>query len=101
MAEARVRVDERPANEQVQDVISALQSVLPLSVQQIKLLIKVPAKFTGKVYGRLKSLGEMLSVKWQEDGTLVAKVQVPASAEAKFYDVINSLTGGEVVIEKE
>lgn len=100
MHEAKVKVDTRPANQQVEGIIKALKPIIPLSIEEVKVVIKIPAKYAGKAFNKLASF-DMQNVKWNEDGSLSAEIRLPAGMEPEFYNLVNSITRGEGVIAKK
>ena len=95
--EAKVKIDEfKKAEEQVKDIISKINRVLPIRYEIRDVEIRIPAKFAGKTYSTLKQFGTMLKDEWQNDGSLVAVVEIPAGIQEEFFDKLNGLDHGEV-----
>ena len=61
-----------------------------------KISYTVPAEFTGSAYAVLKRNGKILKEDWQNDGSLVVNLEVPAGLQNKLFDDINHLTQGRV-----
>ena len=102
MEQARVHVDPfKPAEQQVESVIKSIQSVLPLSVEEITIIIDIPAKYSGHAFGVIKEIGTVEEQQWANDGSLHAKLRFPAGMKEKVYSKLNSITEGNVrIIEK-
>ncbi len=95
-----VKIDEfKPAEQQIQDIARQINDVLPLKFEVRELSVKIPAEFAGKVFGSLKQLARILSSDWLEDGSLLAKVEMPAGMQPDFEDQVNELTHGNVEIK--
>ena len=95
--EAKIRIDNyKSAEEQIQDIISQLKTILPIKFEVRTLMIKVPAQYAAKSYNSLKLYGKLLKEEWQNDGGLVAVVEIPAGLQEEFFDKLNGLTKGEV-----
>lgn len=59
----------RPAEEQLQNVVDALRPIMPLKSQNVILQIKVPAQYSSKSIGLLKSFGKLSKEHWLPDGS--------------------------------
>jgi ribosome maturation protein SDO1 len=97
MEEAKVHLDPfKPAEEQLQDVITALRPLLPIKIQNITIQVHLPATEVGKAYGTCKGFGTLRSEEWQRDGSWVGTIEMPAGMQAEFYDELNRRTHGNV-----
>lgn len=97
MEEAKVHIDPfKPAEEQLNDVITALRPLLPIRIQNITIQVHLPATEVGKAYGTCKSFGLLRSEEWQKDGSWVGVIEMPAGMQSEFYDELNRRTHGNV-----
>ena len=103
MEEAKVNINEfKGAEEQVQDIVTKLRAILPISYEIKILAIKIPAQFTGQSYSTLKKFGNLIKEDWLNDGSLLVTVEVPAGLQNDLFDGLNNLTHGQIeVTEKE
>ena len=85
----------KPAEEQMMDAIELLREVIPISIQQTKVAVKIPALHASRGYGLLKEYN-VQKEEWANDGSLVAVLEMPAGVQAEFFDRLNKLTGGQV-----
>ncbi|RME54650.1 ribosome assembly factor SBDS [Candidatus Woesearchaeota archaeon] len=100
MDEARVKVDEFKSPEaQVKDVAKKLMELLPLRFEVREVAIKLPANVAGKSYPTLKKYGKLLKDEWQNDGSLVAVLEIPAGLQPELEDDLNKLSQGDVEIK--
>ncbi len=90
----------KSADDQVQKVIEKIKEELPISVENIKFEIKIPAQFSGAAYGKLKNTGKILKENWNNDGSLSCVLEVPAGLKNEVYDTLGSLTHGQVMIKE-
>jgi ribosome maturation protein SDO1 len=98
---AKVQVDlYKSAEEQVDDVLQAIQRVLPIRFEKIELQIKVPAMHAGKCYGVLKEYGKMKREEWLSDGSFVCRLEIPAGIQPELFDRLNKITHGDIVINQ-
>jgi ribosome maturation protein SDO1 len=96
MEKARVHVDEfKSAEEQLPDIVKALQPLIPLKFEVKRIAVKIPAAYTGKTQRVVKSFATVKQEQWLNDGSWAAVVEVPAGIQAEFFDKLNELTRGE------
>ncbi len=92
---ARTAIDPfKPAEQQVEEVLKALKSVLPISMEETKLTVEIPAAYSGRVYGLLKDLGTVGEQQWLNDGSLAVKLTIPAGLRESVYKKLGGLTNG-------
>jgi ribosome maturation protein SDO1 len=98
--EAKVKIDElKTAEEQVDDVVKKLRTILPIKIEQLLIEITVPPQYAHQAYGTIKKMGELKGDSWQSDGTLIANLQIPAGLQEEVLNKLNSLTHGSVEIK--
>lgn len=102
MEQARVSIDPfRPAEQQVDDVMKAIKSILPISVEETVLNIEIPAKYSARAYGLLKELGTIQKDNWLADGSLFAKLLIPAGLRESVFRRLGAITEGNVKVTEE
>ncbi|MFH0713542.1 MAG: ribosome assembly factor SBDS [Candidatus Micrarchaeota archaeon] len=95
MEQARVNVDAfKPAEEQMLVIIEALREIIPISMQQAKIAVKIPGQFAARAYGSLKEYG-LQKEEWGSDGSLMVVCEMPAGMQGEFFDRVNKLTSGQ------
>ncbi|MEM3771203.1 MAG: ribosome assembly factor SBDS, partial [Candidatus Micrarchaeia archaeon] len=99
MEEVKINIDPfKPAENQINDVISALRTILPMKIETAVYAIKVPADLAQKIYGSIKSYN-VQKEEWQSDGSLIALIEIPAGMQTEFLDKINKLTAGRAQVK--
>ncbi len=98
LKQAHVNIQNISVEEQIPEILKKLQTIIPLKIETKKLIVKVPAIYTGHLYGVLKSY--ILKEEWLSDGSLSCTVSVPAAAQMAFFDKINSITHGTVITQE-
>lgn len=94
MEEAKVKIDAfKPVEEQVQEIIEELREIIPISTEELKVEVVLPAEHAGKCYGTLKEYG-MSGEQWRGDGSLCCVCRFPAGLQSEFYNKLNKLTAG-------
>ncbi|MFX0173466.1 MAG: ribosome assembly factor SBDS [Candidatus Hodarchaeota archaeon] len=100
MKEAKVMIDpSSPAENQLKDIIQQLRRVLPISMETVKLAVKIPPEFTGKAYGEIKRSALIQKDEWQSDGHWIAVVNVAAGIQGDFMERVQGMTKGRAEIK--
>ncbi|MBW2995685.1 ribosome assembly factor SBDS [Candidatus Woesearchaeota archaeon] len=95
--QAKVHIDEyKPAQEQVNTILSKLQPIIPIKFETKQIEVRIPGKYTGKTYPILKSFGKILKEQWMNDGSHVAVIEMPGGLEEEFHNKLNSITHGDI-----
>ena len=95
--EAKVHIDPfKSVNQQMKTIIDVLRPILPISIEQVRISVKIPPEHVGKAYGAVRSFGTLEREEWQSDGSWLGIVKLPAGMQTDFYDRINTLTKGYV-----
>ena len=103
LAEAKVRVDEmKSVEEQIPGIVKELKKIVPISLEQIRIAIKVPPAHAAKTEHVLHKY-VLVKEEWQRDGSLIAVVEMPAGLRQDFLNDLNGLCHGEAetkILEK-
>ena len=96
MEEAKIHVDEyMPVQKQVQEILKKIRVMLPIKFEVKEIAVRIPAEHAGKSYSMISNFGKVLKQEWQQDGSLVAVIEIPGGLEQDFYDKLNSITHGD------
>ncbi|MBW2971611.1 ribosome assembly factor SBDS [Candidatus Woesearchaeota archaeon] len=97
--QAKCKIDEfKTAEEQVDDVIKKLRTILPIRIEQVLLQIDIPPQHAPQAFGVLKRMGEIKQEVWGNDGGLTVKLQIPAGLQEEVMSKMNNMTHGGVDI---
>jgi ribosome maturation protein SDO1 len=97
MEQAGVHVDPfKPVSEQVKTIIEMLRPLIPISMDQVRISVKIPAEHIGKAYGVARNYGALEREDWQSDGSWIGIIRIPAGMQNDFYDKLNDVTKGNV-----
>lgn len=100
MKEAKVMIDpSASAESQLKEIIKELRKVMPISMETVKLAVKIPPEFTGKAYGEIKRDAQIEKDEWQNDGHWIAVVTVAAGIQGEFMERVQSMTKGRAEIK--
>ncbi len=97
LEEAHVNVKNVPIENQIQEILDQISSIIPIRIETKKVKIHIPALQTGKVYGLVQQYKEKET--WLDDGSLEVIVNIPAGLIMDFYDKLNSMTHGSALTE--
>ncbi len=99
LSEMKFNIDiNKPVSEQVQEALKGLKRLLPLSMEKLRLAVRVPAQFAGKSSPILHKY-ELKKEEWQNDGSLIAMLELPAGVKQDLLNELNHLTHGEVEVK--
>ena len=100
MEQAKVRIDlERRIEEQIDEVLKTIQTVIPIKFERIQVAIKIPPSFAGKASNIVRSFGTLLKDEWAKDGSYICLIEIPAGIQQEVYDRLNNLTHGQVEVK--
>ncbi|MDP3990255.1 MAG: ribosome assembly factor SBDS [archaeon] len=101
LEQGKIHLDDRKTiEEQFDDIISKLRPIIPIKIEQKKLLVTIPAQHTGKAYNIVKSNSKILKENWNNDGSWSAEIELPAGFIHEFMDKVNTATHGEAMMEQ-
>ncbi len=96
MTEARVNIDPtKSADELVKIAMKAIRPLIPIRFEEVEIAMKVPASYAPKAYGEIAAFGKVTREAWQNNGSWIGVIKIPAGMQNDFYDLINRLTKGE------
>ena len=98
IGEVHFNFDNRPAEQQMPELIAKLSTVIPIKVETKKIKLIIPARYSAQVYGMLKDYKE--NEEWLANGDLVVIMNIPSGLQIDFYDKLNSVTHGAVVSQE-
>jgi ribosome maturation protein SDO1 len=95
MDQAGVNIDPfTDAEMQVDKIVKAIKTILPIAFQKVLLQIKIPAQFAGKAYSVIKASGDTKNEQWLNDGSLQIEIEMLAGLQDEFFQKIASMTHG-------
>ena len=100
MEQSKVRVDlEKRVEEQIDNVLKGIQTIIPIKFEKIQIAIKIPPSFSGKAASIVRSFGPLLKEQWTSDGSYISLIEIPAGIQQEIYDRLNNLTHGQVEVK--
>ena len=96
MTEARVNIDPtKSIDELVKIAMKAIRPLIPIRFEEVEVAVKIPSAYAPKAYGEVAAFGKLSREAWQNDGSWIGVVEIPAGMQTEFYALINRLTKGE------
>lgn len=96
MEEAKVQIDPfKSVDEQVNLVLKAIRTKIPIRFEKVQMAIKIPGEATGRVFGILSQYGKTKKEEWQPDGSWIAVIEIPGGMQESFTQKLSELTHGE------
>jgi ribosome maturation protein SDO1 len=96
MTEARVNIDPtKSTDELVKIAMKAIRPLIPIRFEVVDVAVKIPPSYAPKAYGEVAAFGKLSREAWQNDGSWIGVVEIPAGMQTEFYALINRLTKGE------
>jgi ribosome maturation protein SDO1 len=80
-------------------IVKEISAQIPIRMEKLQVAVKIPAEFTGKGYGIVSRFGTIKKDEWQNDGSWVAILDIPAGLQSALKDEINHLTKGRAQIK--
>ena len=99
MDQAKVHIDAfKSVEEQVEEVVKAIRHIIPISMDKIDFVIKIPAQYAGKCSSIIHRF-EMKKEEWLSDGSLAAEFLLPSGAKQDLMNELNAITHGELILK--
>jgi ribosome maturation protein SDO1 len=96
MTEARVNIDPtKSIDELVKIAMKAIRPIIPIRFEEVEVAVKIPSAYAPKAYGEVAAFGKLTREAWQNNGSWIGVVQIPAGMQTEFYALVNRLTRGE------
>jgi len=95
MEQIRYPIDPyKPVEEQAKDIVKLLRPILPLKIEQVKVAVKIPAQYSARAYGTVKTLGTIKREEWRGDGSWYGEMELPAGSYASLLSKLGDATKG-------
>ncbi|MFB6175057.1 MAG: ribosome assembly factor SBDS [Candidatus Nanohalobium sp.] len=84
----------KDVEEQFDEAIDAIRPIIPVSLDEKQVAIKIPNDKAGKAYDTIQQTAEVLEEQWGNE-YFFAKIKVPAGVLTELMEKIQEITGGE------
>ncbi|MFQ6107347.1 MAG: ribosome assembly factor SBDS [Thermoplasmata archaeon] len=97
MSEAGVHVDPfKNVDDQLKSVLDAIRPIIPISIEKVRIAVKLLAEDCPRCYGDIKAFGDIVQEEWQKDGSWIGVIEMPAGLQTDFLERLNQRTHGNV-----
>ncbi|MCK4670364.1 MAG: ribosome assembly factor SBDS [Nanoarchaeota archaeon] len=101
MKEARITIDEfRTAENQIEDIISKLRPIIPISFEKRVLKIRIPGASAGKAQHAAREFGTIKHETWGDDGSWLISVELSGGLVDKYVQKLNNVTHGSCEVKE-
>jgi ribosome maturation protein SDO1 len=95
MEEAGVHIDPmKDVDELVNVTMKAIRPIIPIRFEEVKIAVKIPPEYAAKAYGSVAGFGNLTKQEWQNDGSWIGVLSIPAGRQDELYSLLNRLTKG-------
>jgi len=99
LEEAGFNVDEMEDVEpQFKDAIDAIRPIIPVSLEEKTVAVKVPSDAGGKAYNLIQEKAEVIEEQWGNE-YFFAKIRVPAGVLTGLMEELQKMTSGESEVQ--
>lgn len=99
MEQAKVHIDAfKSTEEQVTTIVNAIRHIIPISLEKVHFVIKVPTQYAGRASSIIHKF-EIKKEDWLNDGSLAAEFFLPVGMKQDLLNDLNSVTHGEVIVK--
>lgn len=96
MEEAHVNIDPtKPFEDLINLTMKAIRPIIPIRFEEVDVAVKMPPAYAPKAYGEIASFAKLQREEWQNDGSWVGVVRLPAGLQNEFFGLVNRLSRGE------
>jgi len=100
MDEARVKlVLGRSVGDQIEETLKAIQRILPISMEKVKISVKLPAQYAGVGVGVVHRFGKPLRENWNNDGSYSCTMEMTGGVKAELMDKLASMAHGQAEVK--
>jgi ribosome maturation protein SDO1 len=96
--ETGINIDNRSIGEQLTKIVNKIKKILPIKLRTKKLKVRIPAQYTGRIYGILQDYKE--NEEWLSNGDLQCTIELPEGLQDEFFDKLNSMTQGNAMTQE-
>jgi len=80
--------------EQARNVIEELRPILPMKIERIRIVVKIPPEYAPKMMGIVRNFGIIGKEEWQRNGSWIVIVEMAAGLHLSFLERIRDITRG-------
>lgn len=85
----------KSTEEQLPVAIDSIRKLLPISMEKLRIAVRIPALYSGKASVVLHKYG-VQKEEWQSDGSLIGVLELPSGLKQDLFDELNHLAHGQI-----
>ncbi len=100
LEEAKVNINpQKSAESQLDEIVKKLKYVMPIKIEKKRLILKIPAQYSGKIYNELHRLAKIEKEDWNSDGNLVVTISISAGNYGSLIETIEKDAHGNIEVK--
>ncbi|HJK54662.1 MAG TPA: ribosome assembly factor SBDS, partial [Methanocorpusculum sp.] len=102
LEEVRVNFDPfKSVDELVKETVKALRPILPIRFEERKIAVRFPMDCAARAFGAVSGAAYVTMDKneWQNDGSWICVVKIPAGMQEEFFSLANQVAKGDAHIK--
>ncbi|HJK78730.1 ribosome assembly factor SBDS [Methanocorpusculum vombati] len=102
LEEVRINFDPfKSVDELVKETVKALRPILPIRFEERKIAVRFPMDFAARAFGAVSGAAYVTMEKneWQNDGSWICVVRIPAGMQEEFFSLANHAAKGDAQIK--
>jgi len=88
----------KPAQDHIPGILKEMKKKIPISFEKLEMAIRIPAEFSGKAQPQLHTF-KVKKEEWQNDGSLIVIIEIPAGLKNELLNKVNSVTHGNCEVK--
>ncbi len=85
--------------EKFQDAIDAIRPIIPVSLEEKKVAVRIPIDVAGKAYDRLQESAEIEEEEWGNE-YFMAKMTLPAGVLTEMMEEVQEIAKGKAEVKE-
>jgi ribosome maturation protein SDO1 len=99
--ELKIKINlNKKKEKEIEEIIDKLKRIMPISFEKIIVTVEIPSTYAGKASAVVYKY-DIAEQKWLSNGSLVAKIRIPAGLKQDLVSNLNTITHGNIVIRVE
>ncbi|HJJ26494.1 MAG TPA: ribosome assembly factor SBDS [Methanocorpusculum sp.] len=102
LEQVRINFDPfRSVDDLVKETVKALRPILPIRFEERRIAAKFPMDYAARAYGSISGAAyvKMEKNEWQNDGSWICVVTIPAGMQEEFFNLANAAAKGDALLK--
>lgn len=99
--ELKIKIDMfKNPEEQAKEIVEEISKIMPISMKSLTIALHIPSRYAGKAYNALQNFGRIAKQEWQNNGSIIIHIELPAGRKQDLISKANELTHGDLDIQE-